>query len=157
MLKQARTLTPGTVLSIELADGSFGFGELVEPPFVTFYGIRGTEPMQSVESIISSPQLFTIAVHDEVVASSKVVGSRDLGSQPQRHIFQFVQDLFDPEVCMIFDNLGNERAATPEECIGLERSAVWELRHVRQRLLDELEGRPNTERESQRVVLSRKR
>jgi hypothetical protein len=33
----------------------------------------------------------------------------------------FRQDIFDPQQCQVVDHLGRERAASPEECVGLER------------------------------------
>jgi hypothetical protein len=53
----------------------------------------------------------------------------------------------------IFDSLGNVREADPQECIGLEPSAVWEPSGVEERLLDAFMGRPNDAMARMRVRL----
>ena len=42
------------------------------------------------------------------------------------------------------DGSWGEDAATPTECAGLERAAVWSASHVEDRLRDYRAGRPNT-------------
>jgi hypothetical protein len=49
--------------------------------------------------------------------------------------------------------VGNERSAEPQECIGLERSAVLEKVGVEQRLLNAFMGRPNAAVERLKVRL----
>ena len=53
----------------------------------------------------------------------------------------------------LFDTAGNERAASPQECVHLERSAVWEQDSVEGRLLDTFMGRPNADEEHLKVRL----
>ena len=62
-----------------------------------------------------------------------------------------MQDIGDYRLCTIFDTAGNERAASPEECVGLERAVVWEPEHVEARLLDTFLGRTNRDAERYRV------
>ncbi|WP_224362896.1 immunity 26/phosphotriesterase HocA family protein [Hyalangium versicolor] len=50
------------------------------------------------------------------------------------------------DYCPSFDTAGNERSAEPQECVGLERLAVWEEENVEERLLDTFMGRPNARR-----------
>ncbi|WP_198316368.1 hypothetical protein [Cystobacter fuscus] len=48
---------------------------------------------------------------------------RELEEQFSQPIVQFMQDIGNFSDCTIFDTVGNERSAEPQECIGLERSA----------------------------------
>jgi hypothetical protein len=47
----------------------------------------------------------------------------------------------------------HERAAEPQDCVGLERAAVWEQESIEERLLDALLGRPNADEERLKVRL----
>lgn len=54
-----------------------------------------------------------------------------------------MQDVGNFRRCTILDTAGSMRDAEPQECVGLERMAVWEDSGVEDRLLDTLMGRPN--------------
>ena len=80
------------------------------------------------------------------------IGWRELEPALQVPVVQFHQAVGNPR-CIIFDTSGNQRNATPEECMTLERAAVWEDAAVRQRLLDTFAGRPNATFDRQRPTL----
>ncbi len=64
-----------------------------------------------------------------------------------------MQDIGDFRRCTIFDTAGAERAAEPQECVGLERAVVWEKQAIEERLLDAFAGRPNADVERLKVRL----
>jgi hypothetical protein len=134
---------PGTFLMIPLADGSFGYGRVLKPPHEAYYDYRTQTPDSDLERIGSSRVLFKIIVRHLGRRRWEVIGQEELEEELTRPIVQFRQDIGDFRRCNIFDTLGNERAAEPEECIGLERLAVWEESGVEGRLLDTFMGRPN--------------
>ena len=47
-----------------------------------------------------------------------------------------------PEKFSIYED-GKIRSASKEECLGLERAAVWEPSHVEERIVDYYAGRKN--------------
>ena len=53
----------GTFFRLSLADGSFGYGRLLESPYVAFYDHRTQVPDPEVDGIASKPILFTVAVN----------------------------------------------------------------------------------------------
>lgn len=63
---------------------------------------------------------------------------------------QFIQDPLNKNSFSIYDN-GQIRRATRQECIGLERAAVWEPEHVEERLRDHYAGCRNKWAESLRI------
>jgi hypothetical protein len=65
-----------------------------------------------------------------------------------------MQGIGDFRKCTIFDSAGMEMSATPEDCIGLERAAVWDPHHIEKRLLDAFMGRPNEDEMRARARLS---
>lgn len=151
MRKQA--YKPGTFLRIPLGDGSFGYGRMLETPYSAFYNYRTTSPDSEIDRVASKPVLFRIAVRQSALESWEPIGWREIEEHLAQPIVQFTQDVGNYRACRIFDTAGNVRAAEPQECVGLEAAAVWEQRHVEERLLDTLMGRPNADEELLKVRL----
>jgi hypothetical protein len=147
------TYRPGSFVRIPLADGSFGYGRILEPPNDAFYDYRTTSPDADLDRIASKPILFRIAVRHADPKSWELIGWRELEERLTQPIVKFRQDVGPFRRCTIYDTLGNVRDAEPHECIGLEPSAVWEQPGVEERLLDTFMGRPNDELERMKVDL----
>jgi Immunity protein 26 len=143
----------GAFLRIPLPDGTFAYGRQLEEPYTAFYNYRTKEPSADLDTIEKQPVLFRQAVR--VLGSDKwqAIGIRKLEGEVTQPVVRFHQEIGDYRECTIFDNLGNERAATPEECIGLERASVWDAYHIEKRLLDTFEGRPNETEQRARIRL----
>jgi hypothetical protein len=151
MRKQA--YKPGTFIRIPLADGSFGYGRILESPYEAFYGYRTTDPDLDLDRIASKPILFRIAVRHPDLSSWEPIDWREIEEHLAQPIVQFTQDIGNFRDCTIFDTAGTVRTAQPQECIDLEPAVVWEQHHVEERLLDVFMGRPNAEQERLRVRL----
>ncbi|REG27317.1 immunity protein 26 of polymorphic toxin system [Archangium gephyra] len=136
-----------------LADGSIGYGRLLESPYAAFYKYRTSSPDSDLDRIASKPILFRISVRHLALDAWEVIGERALEEHLAQPVVQFMQDLGDFRRCTIFDTVGNERDAEPQECVGLERAAVWEKEGIEARLLDALLGRPNAAEERLKVRL----
>ncbi len=145
---------PGTFIRLHLADGSFGYGRLLDPPYAAFYGHQTREPDSSLEQIASTPILFKVAVNVSALNEWAVIGWKEPEPHLSQPIVQFRQALGDFRRCTIFDTAGNTKAAAPHECVGLERAAVWERDSVEERLLDAFLGRPNATLEHLAVRLN---
>src|SRR5689334_22833682 len=143
----------GAFIRIVLADGSFAYARLLESPYAAFYNYRTTSPDSDLDRIKSNPILFRIAVRHLALKVWEVIGQRELEDQLTLPVVQFMQDLGDFRRCTIFDTAGHERAAQPQECVGVERAAVWERESVEGRLLDTFLGRPNADEEHLKVRL----
>lgn len=133
----------GDFVRLELPDGSFGYGRLRDFPIAAFYKLRTEAPLDDLDQIAEVPVLFTVAVHKSVHKNWQKLGNRPLEPKLQEPFRQFWQKAADPRNCQIVDTAGNQRAATPQECVGMERVAVWEAEHVESRILDEMSGREN--------------
>jgi hypothetical protein len=148
-----RTYSPGAFVRIPLADGSYGYGQLLEFPYASFFDLRTTEPTANLDAIASASVMFTLAVHKSILDRWEVIGQRPLSEAMNRSFERFIQHPADPSNCRIVDRAGRERRATPAECVGLEPVAVWEPNHVEDRLLDAFMHRPNKWVESMKVQL----
>jgi hypothetical protein len=152
----AGTIPPaGMFVRIPLANGSFGYGRALADPYMAFYDYNTKIPVDDIDEIGAKPILFRQAVR-LTRSSSKwtQLGQRNLDEEAAEPVVRFMQDLADFRKCTIFDSAGMRRDVGPEECIGLERAAVWEAHHIEQRLLDHFLGRPNVVVEEMRVRLS---
>jgi Immunity protein 26 len=143
MVTAPKKFVPGSFVRIALEDGSFGYARLREFPYAVFYDLRTDKPLSDIEAIAKHSVIFTLAVHKSVLGEWEIIGSKPLEDALKRPIEQFMQDIADPSRCTIVDTAGNERPATPQECAGFERVAVWEPKHVQDRLLDHFMNRPN--------------
>ncbi len=147
------TSTPGTFVRIPLTDGSFGYGRVLSDPYVAFYDHRTAEPSSDLDEIGAKPLLFTQAVRLPGHDRWPDIGHRELEGEVAGPVVRFVQDLADFRKCTIFDSEGRERSASPEECVGLERAAVWDPHQIERRLLDTFTGHPNEDEVRLRVRL----
>lgn len=108
-----------------------------------FYRYQTVTAEADLDTISAQPVAFTIAVRATAEAGWAVIGRRELEPALLQPVVQFHQDDANYRKCTIFDSVGNVQQATPEECLELERAAVWEDHAVKQRLLDTFAGRPN--------------
>jgi hypothetical protein len=152
-MAKAPKLVPGTFVRIPLADGSFAYGRILSDPYVAFYNQRTDEPLSDLTVIGSKPVLFTQAVRFLSYDRWANVGHRPLEGEVAKPVLRFMQDLGDFRRCAIFDSEGMEKEVGPEECVGIERSAVWDPPHIERRLLDTFMGRPNEDEIRARVRL----
>jgi hypothetical protein len=143
----------GTFVRIPLADGTFGYGRLLDPPYVAIYNYRTNQPSDDLDTIASQPVMFTPSVRTIGLKNWTPIGKRELEEKLKQPIVRFMQDIADFRNCTIYDTAGLERTAAPEECVGLERAAVWETHHVEERILDTFMGRPNGVAERMKVRL----
>lgn len=138
----------GTFVVAPFGDGTFGYARLLQLPYVAFYRLRTTEEESNLDKITESPVAFIVSAN---VDMWKTIGRRELEGELTKPVVMFTQDLADFRKCTVYDTVGNERRATPDECEGLERSAAWEDEHVKERLLDLFENRPNADLERLKV------
>ena len=61
-----RLYKPGSFLRIPLADGSFGYGRVLNMPHDAYYDYRTDTPDSDLDRIASMPVLFKIAVRHMV-------------------------------------------------------------------------------------------
>jgi hypothetical protein len=137
---------PGAVLRVGLDDGTHTYARmLAHSPYLAVYDACRSDDAVEVEQIVRSPVLFVVAVSAAAYRSGRwqrVGWVPPLVAAVAIPEF-FLQDIFDPQQCQVVDHLGRERAATLEECVGLERSAVWAAEHIEERVRDHYQNRPN--------------
>jgi Domain of unknown function (DUF4259) len=135
---------PGVLLRVDLDDRWHSYARmLARSPNFAFYDCRVSTPPVDVLSIVSRPVLFVLAVNERASSGHWLkIGQVPLEMAPVPIPNRFMQDI-GTDACQIVDEAFNTRSATPEECVGLERVAVWDPEHVEERLRDHYAGRPN--------------
>ena len=148
-MSKRQRLQPGAVVKIPLGD-CHAYGRLLINPYVAVYDSATREDISELESIVAKPVLFTVAVYNHSVTKSRwpIVGKLPFDEETAELPLWFMQDAFAPTRCSLIDARGNVTPATIEQCIGLERCAVWEPEHVEERIRDHYAGRPNLHLES---------
>lgn len=150
----ARNGTPGDIVRIDFDEQRHTYGQLLTDPYVAVYDLATDQDETDMAKVVTRPILFIVAVHDRAIGRAfPVVGRAPAGSAPPPVPEYFMQDMFNPRNCKIIDVEGNMREVTPQECVGLERAAVWEAEHVAERIRDHYAGRPNPHLESMKLRL----
>lgn len=156
MSRGKRRGAPGDIVRIDIGDGRHTYGVLLTDPYMAVYDlptIDDDEPPGPAD-VLGRPVLFIVAVYDRAIGLDwPVVGRVPAGSTVPTVPERFTQDLFNLQRCKIIDVDGNMRPATPEECVGLERAAVWEVEHVAERIRDHYAGRTNVALDHMKVKL----
>jgi hypothetical protein len=119
------------------------YGRVLETPYVAFCNYRTLEPSADLDTIALKPVLFRQAVRTSGLKNWDHIGAAPLSGEVAERVVRYSQDTLDFRKCVIYDSVGNERAATPEECVGIEQAAVWDAHPIEDRLLDTFMGRPN--------------
>jgi hypothetical protein len=146
---------PGAVLRVDLDSQWHTYARiLARIPMIAFYDCCVSAPVEDCLAIVMRPVLFVLAVGR---GASKghwpKIGDVPLETAPILIPDQFMQDII-TGACEIVDEVFNSRPARPEECIALERAAVWDPAHVEERLRDHYAGRPNAHLAYMKVRLS---
>ena len=143
--RQAKAIfEPGVLLRVDLDHQWHTYARmLARRPKFAFYDCRLSTPAVDVLSIVNRPILFVLAVNDRASRGHwPKIGQVPLEMAPVPIPNEFMQDIA-TGACQIVDEAFNARPAKPEECVGLERVAVWDPAHVEERLRDHYTGRPN--------------
>jgi len=143
----------GDVLLVPLKDGNFTFCRVREYSCISVYEVITSDESISLMEIIDFPILFSVCVHKSAYGKWRKVGNVELDDRLKKLVPFFRQNKFNLNKCMLQDEYGNERAVSPSECVGIERSAVWDAVHVEQRAYDELNGRESDLAKKMKVVL----
>lgn len=140
MKKQIRR--EGDVVAISLGDGTYAFAIVLAEPLMMFFDLRCSS-VPPVEGIVNSPEVFRIWVMNSAITSGcwQVIGNAGLGAELQSSPVFFKEDPVTKALYLY--QSGKAWPATPEECEGLERAAVWSANHVEDRLRDHFAGQPN--------------
>jgi hypothetical protein len=134
----------GDVVEVDLGDGSKAFARVLPEPLFAFYDLKAeSDARLEAGDIVGKPVLWRIWVMNKAITTGRwrVIGNMPLEDNMMIVPTFFKEDPIGGEVSLYQDQI--EYAATPEQCIGVERAAVWDPEHAEDRLRDHFGGRPN--------------
>jgi hypothetical protein len=149
----------GAIIKIELSENRLAFARLLPGYRLGIYDYvvekgRG----YSADEIVNCNIFLYLSVYRTIITKGlfEVIDFRALTEKEIKKIPpQFMQDAANLNNCLIFEYNGREYKANPQECVELERSAVWDELSLIQRIEDKFAGRKNFHRELQKVILSK--
>lgn len=143
----------GGVLKVPLPAKRAAYAAMLAAfPYVAFYG--EDDGLAGCRAPSGQP-LFVVAVQKNAYSGGDwgpILFRLDEVDLPQIPSF-FRQNVMNADDCVIVDASGATRNASPSECVGLERSAVWAAIHIESRLQDHYASRPNAFLESMRLKM----
>lgn len=156
-----RAAQPGSVVLIDLGDGSAAVARALQRPLFEFFDLTvPSDTPPQPEQVAGAPVLFRVDVMDSAVTSGRwrVVGQVPLTDEEEhRREWFFKQDGLTGQLSLYAEDPVTKevfvRPADPAECVPLERAAVWSATHVEDRLRDHRAGRGNKWAESMRPHL----
>lgn len=139
-------LTIGAFLSIQLSTNQYAYARILDNAAFAIYDFITQEVNTDLHSIANKPVLFIVSVYDYAVTSGrwKKLGKLQLEDSFRTLPMKFIQDALLPDRYSLYNpNTGDIKDVNKDECIGLERAAVWEPEHVESRISDYYAGKPN--------------
>ena len=131
----------GDIFEIPLEEGAVCYAQtLIEPEFAFFT----SSPLGN----LNSNPIFRLWVHKSAIKEWNKIGNESLSTELKSEIPRFKQDALNGSLSIYKG--GNEQKATQDQIQDLERAAVWEGTHIKERLSDHLAGRKNKWVESMR-------
>ncbi|RYD84146.1 MAG: hypothetical protein EOP84_06330 [Verrucomicrobiaceae bacterium] len=132
----------GNVFEVALPGPGFAYGMVIDSPLAAFFDFRFAQ-RPSIADILSHPVAFRIWVMRSCFGKTgwPVIGSTSVPDALTKTPDFYKFDCISRSFSLYRGQL--EEPATREQCLGLERAAVWSAAHVESRLNDHFAGRPN--------------
>lgn len=147
----------GTFIKIPLIEGQYAYARIIINEIFSFYKIE--KAFDNIEllldAIANASPIFNTHVFDNVFRDSswEVIGWRPLEDKILNDLPVFFrQDIGNWEECLLVTTeAGFQKPITQYDCIGMERSAVWEFEAIEERLNDYFSNRPNKQANRQKI------
>lgn len=139
-MRQRRSI--GAILRVPLDDRWHSYAWTLPEVDFALFDLR-TDSTVPVEEVVTYPIAFRVGVHKSAWTSGRWlrVGKANPPADLLAPVPTFIEDPISGAFSIYL--LGEIRSAKREECVGLERCAVWDPEHVEDRLRDHFAGLPN--------------
>lgn len=132
----------GKVFRINLGAGAYAYALALKDPEFVFFSCFN--PDATLEEILSSGVLWRLWVMRQALKEPTWELLCEIKKIPepfQQEVTRFKKDSITGKYSLYIH--GQETPASKDQCIGLERAAVWSSNHVNDRLNDHLAGVEN--------------
>jgi hypothetical protein len=156
--KKKQKIQDGAIVKISLSEKKLIFGRLMKSRIAIYdYVVLDSSLLPDIEIIITKPIFLYCSVYNDVITKGvfEIIGFKELAEEEIGKIPpSFMQDKVDINKCTIHYYDGREFKVKPEDCIGLERSSVWEAQGLIERIQDYYSGKKNYHVELTKPILS---
>nr|WP_298143790.1 Imm26 family immunity protein [uncultured Pseudomonas sp.] len=132
----------GKVFRIKLVTGAHAYALALKDPELAFFNCFN--PDATLEEILSSGVLWRIWVMRQALKEPTwelLCEIKKIPEPLQQEVTRFKKDPITGKYSLYIHD--QETPASKEQCIGLERAAVWSSNHISDRLNDHLAGAEN--------------
>ncbi len=156
--KKRQKIKEGAIVKIELSDNRLAFGRLLPGGHIGIYDlvIKQSDTIPTIDKIIEYPIIIYSMIFDHIIKKGifEITGFKELSHDDVNKIPpHFNQDMINYN-CTIYYINSKEIEATPEDCIGLEPSLIWDASGIIKRIEDHYGGKKNFDVEYNKVILS---
>ena len=139
-------------MSIALGNGKYGFGMVLHEPLIGYFDYIADDQSPALGEIMEHPFVFKLWTMNHAVTRGTwpVIGRADPSQVDATDPWCFREDPFTGKLTKTQDSV-EWFPVSEEECLQMERAAVWEPEHVADRLRDYIAGVPNKWFESSRL------
>jgi hypothetical protein len=135
----------GDICEIVLPNKMKAYARVLKSPLMAFYEIQSKHSL-SAEQVLNYPIAFKVWVLSSAIKSGRwhIIGFVPL--EPELEVMPwFFKQAIGSNALSLYrsDSYGEEYPASKEDCVGLERAAIWSAEHIESRLEDHFAGRPN--------------
>jgi hypothetical protein len=137
--------TIGAIVKIPISKNRFSYGQLLDKSSIAIFDIIASKDY-TIQEILKFKTLFIVAIYSNIISTGtwQKIGKEDLKEDLKILPLKFIQNTLDPEIFELYNpNTGEITRATREDCVGLERAAVWEAEHIVSRINDHFSGKVN--------------
>lgn len=140
-------LKKGDIFRWRIADGLYCYAQYIEPTLTAFFSKYSTGSLEA-KDLIDLRAAFKLCVYKSAFKdeNSEKIGNMAVLAENEVKPTTFKQDIISGGL-FIYDESGHPnniwRPASYDECKNIETTSVWEFYHVRRRLLELYEGKPN--------------
>ena len=144
MTQKKYRVTVGSVVEIDLKNGFYAYGRILEHANMAFYNFFSNSPLakEHVKDIIQKDILFICGVLTYAVKDGlwkKVGKPLELENNLKEIPFRYIYDTHFDQYRLYNPNNGLTMPSTKEECVGLGKAITYYPETIEQRLINELE------------------
>ncbi len=133
----------GDYFQIDLGQGLFAYGRVMQSPIYAFYDVISTTPL-TPRDLDQKPFIFKIWVMRYAWKRPNwtIISRGELPEELNQRVWFSKQDAISGELTMYstFEGKTIEKKATLKQLESLERAAAWDPGHIEERLLDHHRG-----------------
>lgn len=149
--------TIGAIVEMYIDNNYYVYGQLLPQLSIAVFDYKTADHLTDITKLQMVPVLFIVAIYPDIISKGiwPKIGKLDIRKDLQTLPMEFIYDVIADRFKLYNPNTGEITRATKNQCIHLERAAVWAQNHVEDRIRDHYAGVPNIWVEMERKVFNK--